>query len=1142
MNEGYQDDYTQLLPMFPVSNIYKDKEALLLTEEKQIEEASDVIKNQTTASQGSWDYTIEKCLKAIKLNSITEKPPRKRGQRNNAAYQEYMSRTEYNPFLHNAWMLLAKARFYKGQFLTAASTFMYISRIYEYDNEIASEAKIWAARSYEELGWFFEAEDILSKLNNEKLPESQNAWFSSINADYLLKQEKSREALPYLITAAKKADTKRQKARMTFLLGQVYSELGDNENAYKAFQKVTKFNPPYELEFNARIKQTEVFPGNNPDKILKMLNKMAKSSKNENYLDQIYYAIGNIYLSQQDTTKAIKNYVLGVEKGTRSGMEKAILQITLGDVYFKRQQYVEAQPCFSEAISIIQKDYKDYDRVAKLSETLDELVDYVKEVHLQDSLQRLALMPESERIAVIEKVIADLEKKEKEERELAEREERLAENQSMRPTAENALGGGIPNISGDKSFYFYNSSAIANGKTEFQRKWGRRKLEDGWRRKDKTATFSDFAQTDIPGIDGSMDESGQGQDSIQQQEPAVSDTKSVEYYLQQIPLLPEQLENSNAVIADGYFNMGLIYKNKLEDYSLAISEFDKLDSRYPDNDYRLEAYYNMFLMYLRMGDRNSANIFRNKLMAAFPESDYAAAIRDPNFEQSIVLMEQKQDSLYEATYNAYLNNNISLVRYNYEIAKQEYPLSKLMPKFMLLDAFNYANAGDANEFKRVLNEIIEKYPGSDVNQLAGEMLKELSRGRQIVKGGQARGMLWNMRLGGGDDVMFAEGDSIGAIFNDDPNVPYMMALVYPKESVNTNELLFAVANYNFTHILTKDFELDTFAFNDIAMILVKNFVNFEEISQYYRMFMSDNMIAEIARNTQPILISESNFDKLIEGYSIAQYMDFYDETFGLEVPVMINESLAEEEVEVVKPAEEITSGEKESSEKPLPEEYPVVIAPNQMPEKQPEVKDTVISDQQKELEKLDETIEDVLEKIETTKEELTRQAKEKWNDLIYGKPELTEDEKAEDKRIEEINKADKELEKAEKKAAKEREKAEKEIREAEEKAKRDAEREAKKEAERIEKEKIQAEKDAKKAEERAKKDAEDAKEQKRKDALKAKEQARKEKEAARKAKEQERKERMKQKEKERKEKLKEREQKRKDAEKNKNANRSVRNR
>ena len=1152
MNEGYVDDYTQLLPMYPISNIFKDKEALLITEEKQLEKASDIIRNQTSASKGSWDYTIDKCTKAIKLHSISEKPKKKRGQSNNDAYKRLMAKTEYNPFLHNVWMLLAEARFHKGQFLSAASTFNYIARIYDYDKDIEAEARIWAARSYLELEWFFEAEDILNKLNNDKLPASQNNWFSAVNADFLLKRGKLREALPFLVTAAKNADTKRQKARMTFLLGQVYTELGDRNKAYQAFRKVPSFNPHYELEFNARIKQTEVFPESNPDKILKMLKGMAKSSKNENYLEQIYYAIGNIHLSQRDTTKAVENYVLGVEKATRSGMEKAILLITLGDVYFNRQQYIEAQPCFSEAISIIQKGYKDYERVAKLSETLDELVGYVEEVQLQDSLQLLALKPESERIAIVQKIIEEIERKEKEERELAERESRLAENRAMGP----GMNRNMPTPTmpgGDNSFYFYNTTAVSNGRNEFQRKWGKRKLEDNWRRRDKSATYSETEESALADSGGQIP--SEGVDSLQAAK--ASDAKSVEYYLQQIPTTPEQLENSNAVVADGYFNMALIYKNKLEDYLLAINEFNRLENRYPDNEYRLEAYYNAFLMYLRMKNTDMANLYKMKLIEAFPTSSYAIAVSDPNFEYSITMMNQKQDSLYEATYNAYLANNIRQVNRNYEIAKNEYPLSKLMPKFMLLDAFTHASTGNVNEFRNVLNEIVEKYPESDVNQLVGEMLKSLSRGRRPAVGGQVRGMLWNMRIGG-DDMSFVEGDSIPDIFNDDPNVPYLMAIVYPNETVNTNELLFAVANYNFTHLLTRNFDLDTFSFNDISMVLIKNFVNFEEIAQYYQMFRSDNVIAEVSRYTQPLLISTSNFDKLIEGYSISQYMEFYEEKFGTDAPVDINQYLIQEEVvqeeKTEMESDTISEGEQEDI---IPEgnsfSEPVIIAPKEMPIIQPGVIDSTKTTGDKGIDpqQVDDTIEDALEKIEDTTEEIKRKAKEKWNDLIYGKPELTDEEKAEDEHIKAITKAEKAAEKALKKEAKAKEKAEKKAKAAEDRAKKKDEREAQKEIDQLEKGKVQAEENAKDAERKAQEDAKKEAEKQKKDAVKTKEAERrdkekerketlKQKEAERKAKEKERKELQKQKEKEREERLKERERQRKEAEKNRKAGRSIR--
>ncbi len=1167
LNDGYQEDYTQFLPMYPVSNVYKDKDALLTKEQKQIEtNTNTTIKNQTTASAGSWDYTIEKCQKAIKLHSITQKPPKKRGQRGNESYQEFMSRNEYNPFLHNAWLLMGKAQFYKGQFLTASTTFTYTARNFSHNKDIAAEASIWAARCYEELGWMYDAEDVLSKLNNEGLPNSQNEWFSSINADYLLKQQKYREALPFLITAAKHAENKKQKARMTFLLGQVYTELGDKQNAYSAYGKVPGMNPPYELEFNARIRQSEVYPGNNPSEILGKLKRMAKNTKNENYLDQVYYAIGNIHLSQKDTVKAIDNYKLGAEKSTRNGMEKAVLQITLGDVYFARRQYVDAQPCYSEAISIISKEYKDYERIAKLSETLDVLVDYVTEVHLQDSLQYLAQLPEEARLTVINKIIADVEKKEKEEKDLADKQRRLEENQAMASPQMGRGGGGniTPNMmSGDNSFYFYNPSSLSNGKNEFQKKWGRRKLEDNWRRRDKSAEFGDLANLgDIEDkeqqVQAEKDSIGNNTQGKSEQTQASNDPKDVNYYLQQIPLLPQQLENSNALISDGLFNMGLIYKNKLEDYPLSIETFNKLEERFPGNEYRLETYYNMFLMYLKMGDRNMADIYKNKLIAAYPESNYAIAIADPNFEYNIRMMDKMQDSLYEATYTAYLNGNINDVRRNYEIAKKEYPLSKLMPKFMLLDALTNVTTGNTTVFKETLQEIIEKYPDSDVNQLASDMLKGLARGRQLAKGSKTRGMLWNMRLGTGEEISFAEGDSIPEVFNADPNVPYLMAIVYPTGEVNTNELLFAIASYNFANILTKNFDLDTFSFNDISMVLVKNFVNFEEISQYYQLFTKNPSIALALNNTQPVLISESNFNQLIAGYSLSQYLDFYNVHFGKTLPIKINEQLQKEEVtpedieEVIKP-EETKTPEKIITEpvdtiiKPKIEEKPIDIQPQPVEPKT--TVDTVkvttdpIQQVNKDIQDANKAVEDIFETIDNQKEDITRKAKQKWNDLIYGKPELTEEEKAEDKRIQEITKEEKEQEKALKKQAEEQAKAEKKIQQEKERAEKKAIDDQQKAAKKAEEDRIKAEKDAQKAAEKAKVDADKEKEKQRKDALKEKERERKEKEKAReeemKRKQREREQLMKEKEREREQRLKERERQQKERESQKNTQRSV---
>lgn len=242
-------------------------------------------------------------------------------------------------------------------------------------------------------------------------------------------------------------------------------------------------------------------------------------------------------------------------------------------------------------------------------------------------------------------------------------------------------------------------------------------------------------------------------------EPVASDDpKTREYYIQQLPLTPEEIESSNVIIEDGLYNMAMIYKDKLEDIPLATEAFEELERRFPKHSHLLESYYQVYLMALRSGDQVLATTYKNKLVTTFPESDYAIAIADPNYEYNIRMMDKVQDSIYQATYASYLAEDTVTVRRNYRDVSAKYPLADLLPKFMFLEALTYVQAGDAEGFKNALKALVEKYPTADVTELAGEMLKGVLRGRMMVQGG-IKGMSWNLRFGLGEDGMLSAADS-----------------------------------------------------------------------------------------------------------------------------------------------------------------------------------------------------------------------------------------------------------------------------------------------------------------------------------------------------------------------------------------------
>ncbi|GAB6394297.1 MAG: tetratricopeptide repeat protein [Bacteroidales bacterium] len=901
MQDGYNESYTDMILMYPVSAQPKDK--------------------QTTG--GPFDRAIEKGNKAIRMHSIQAKPERRPGWRNNPKQAAFQAQEEYNPFLKECWLLVGEGQFYNADFLQASATFSYIARHYALDERMTATARLWQARCYSEMGWFYEAEDILGKLNTGGIPAGNMNQYAAVYADYLIKNGRFEEAIPYMRTAVKAEKNKRQRTRMKYLLGQMYAELGQTGLAYHVYGEVVRSNPPYDLEFAARIRQTEVVPDANYRTVVKMLERMAKSDKNKELLDQVYYALGNVYMAQGDTARAIENYELGVEKSVRNGMDKAILWVRLGDLYFGMRDYIKAQPCFSGAAGILRKEYKDYERVSKLSAVLDELVVHAEAVHLQDSLQTLARMPEAERLAVIDDIIEQVIKEEKEAKAEAEKEAYLAEQEAKgtgidRPGMDMATLAVVAATSGESGFYFYNTQTVAQGKTQFQRKWGRRTLEDNWRRREKrVSTFEETAENGEVAADSLQLSAEDGAplpaDSLASDstEELSNDPKTREYYLQQIPFSEEDIAASNLIIIDGLYNMAMIYKDRLEDLSLSIAGFEDLESRFPDNEHLLESYFQIYLMALRLKDAELADRYKEKLIAGFPDSDYAVAVADPDYEHTIRSMDSVQAAVYESTYRSYLAGDTAAVRRNYEEVSAKYPLATLLPKFMFLHALTFVQKGDAEGFKEALKALLDKYPGADVSELAGEMLKGVLRGREMVQGG-VQGMVWNMRFGVGADGSLSAADS-ARTFSAEKNTPYRMVLMYPAGRIDGNRLLFLVAAYNFSNFMVKEFDLVQEEEALFGMLTIRGFVNFDEILRYYGLiYGKDGYAASLSREIAVIPISDENYETLMHGKTIDEYVAFLEENFGEEAPELIarlqarlDASLPEEGEEVFPDKEEV---------------------------------------------------------------------------------------------------------------------------------------------------------------------------------------------------------------------------------------------
>ncbi len=906
--DGNRDNFTELIPMFVTGN-----------------------KATVKIGVSNFDRAIEKSQKTIKTHSITARPEWKKSRPKTAKDRIWLSQKEYNPFLWRAWFLMGEAQFRKGEYMEAASTFAYIQRLYFHKPNLVARARLLEARCYAEMEWFYDAEDLISRAQRDSFPKNLNPLKAAVLGDIQLRQKQYPEAILNIEKALKSEHRKLPKARMYLLLGQLYHLIGHDPEAYRYFKKVIRLNPPYELEFNARIQMSEALSKGQTKQMIRKLKSMAKNPKNKEYLDQVYYAIGNIYLSKGDTTQAIWAYKDGVEKSTRNGIEKGVVLLHLGQLYWNREKFVDAQKCYSQAFGLLDKDHSSYKEVDERSKILDELLPFATAVELQDSLQMMASLDSVTRMEKIKKTIEELKKKEREEEKKAQEAANAQANQSNQRggAAANAQQQGVGNRNAQQTavWYFYNPTAVAAGKTEFEKKWGKRELADDWRRSNKTV-LNDFNEEELPDslvaiqdsiatVEDSIFQANKGKkqtkaekDSIKAEEYA-NDPHRPEYYLKDIPFTEEQMAASNAALVEGLYGSAIIYKDRMDNFPLAERTFQRILLNFPEFQQMDEVYYNMFQLYSRMERRDDAEDYKQRLIAEYPDNAHGKLIADPNFEFKGRYGKQIEDSVYQDTYDAFKFSDYQTVINNSQEMAEEYPEGANRARFMFLEALSKLEMGDREHFMEDLKTIVEKYPQSSVSELAGLYVKGLKEGRLLQGGKFEMGSIWERRRS-----LFDEADSLAndSTFNPEKNTNFVFVIAYEKGTVDENQLLYEMARYNFTAFTVRNFDISTEKGDGIDMMQVRTFLNYDEAYIYLHRLLNNDDMAYKMEGLKCFIISEENLKKLMKGLSFADYFDFYDEHFDRVGSLRISEDEAaslDEPTELPEPVDEEELDEEE---------------------------------------------------------------------------------------------------------------------------------------------------------------------------------------------------------------------------------------
>jgi tetratricopeptide (TPR) repeat protein len=838
MDRQVIEDYTHLLPIFPENNPASAQVAI-----------------------SQMEYAVQKCLKLIANHSITKSPKRKTNK--SEAYLAFAYKAEYNKWIDETYLLMGESSYYLRDFHKAQENFNYILRNFS-NQPTRNPAFLWLSRCYIQTGEFDKALQILKLLERDgSLPVNIKKDLTVVKADYFITTGDWKEAVFQLNQALKMDLTRKEKGRYNFILAQIHLKLGQNEEAVSAFKNVVKSRPPARMSFEAKISLLE-YDNNNPQAVDKALAKMIRNGNNRPYLDRIYYAKGEIALKSQRVKEAIKDFRSSVAYSLENNSQRALSSLKVARLYFEESNYRLSSCYYDSALAVVDANYPGYEEIVTKTNGLASLVKNLDLVAREDSLQKVAMMPEKDRISYINKIIGKLADEESQKQLALQKEQNSANYFRGQQYRSN-----FDNQSNNSSWYFYNPVTAGLGKTEFQQIWGKRNLEDNWRRKNKVSLN--------PG-EGDLAESSQDLQKMEVLKPKLSDPKMVEFYLQDLPLTDSLMRVSHDRIKSAFFAAGRIYESVLNDPTRAIALFEELNIRYPQSIYELPSWIEFHKL------KYKEEFYRSKITQNYPESNYAKFLLNPDFFREMEIRKQLRERKYSEAMAFYKSGDYNAAGQLAAEVMGLQPDSLLLPKVKFIEMVAKGKNSSQDDFAKMLDSYLTDFPGSPAKPVVLK-IRDLVRQNTLA---ELEKMISSMDsvslLKRANDQSSRKDDPFSGKYSYDEELFHYFMLSFPKSAkVDVNRLIFDIANFNIDYYTSFDFDIEEIKLNDETMlVVVRSLPNKEEGLGYFGNILRQKEVFKSLKGVDYhyFVASSTNYRKIIADQELLQYLKFFVQNYS----------------------------------------------------------------------------------------------------------------------------------------------------------------------------------------------------------------------------------------------------------------------
>ncbi|MFK7776392.1 MAG: tetratricopeptide repeat protein [Saprospiraceae bacterium] len=707
------------------------------------------------------------------------------------------------------------------------------------------EGVLWLARTYIERDKFDQASRLIDRLKNDpKTFKEIKRDLAPVEADFYLKQKKYAQAIAPLERAIGLTKNKTDKARYAYIVAQLHQKLGQGEAAYAYFGKAKKYSRDYEMRFSSQLNmETNAWLNGKAtaDETITRLNKMLKNDKNEEYQDQIHYALAGIYLKTNQSKEAIANLQLSLNKSETNPAQKAESYLLLAQLFFQDENYVSSKNYYDSTLLVMGKTDDRYMEAQKYATSLTEIAANIQIIELQDSLLRISSLSDDEK----RKIAAKLKKEE---------QEALA-SQSKASKPSNKIGGNRPNLRpGNRptqfqeasTWVFYDEKKVKKGKRSFEKKWGNRKMEDDWRRSNRRGA----SQADDEIIEDVVEEgSDLGDDEIAK-------------ILSDVPKTPEEIAEVKGKIKDALYELGTLYRDRLENNEKAVETLGKLENRFPGNNHELNAWYYQYLSYTDLTQQPTAKIYKDKINGKYPESTYAKVLNGNAvaFENE----EQKLKNYYKDTYSDFVNLDYKTAYEKVGRVKEIFgEKNPLQPKFALLSSMCIGNLKGKGEYVKSLKEVVAQFPDTPEQSRAKEILRLLGELKE-------------------DPAIPKEGGAKGKFKLQDNKVHYMI-VVLKGGKIELGDAKIKVSNYNREYHKSDKLRISNIylgADTNTPILVIRRFKNKDKSIAYFqgimankKKFLGDNNDYEV------FAVTQHNYREILKSKSIEDYREFFKENY-----------------------------------------------------------------------------------------------------------------------------------------------------------------------------------------------------------------------------------------------------------------------